>query len=82
MKEIRVDGLSFVGIRGDERRFEVIDAVNELIAKINNMNLTVRETRRVFEILKDAIETSTEHSEVEIGKIVYYEFNGRPKERP
>lgn len=82
MEEIRVDGLSFAGIHGDERRFEVIDVVNELIAKINNMNLTVRETRRVLEILKDAIETSTEHSKVEIGKIVYCEFNGRPKERP
>ena len=82
MKEIKIDGMSLMRVHGVERKFEVIDAVNELIKKMNEMNLTMSEMQNVIGLLKTAINESTERSKVEIGQVVYYEYNGRPKERP
>lgn len=79
---IKLDPSSMMGIREEEKRFEVIDATNEFIEKINKIDLTVEQIRRVIKFLELAVSKSTDESGIKIDTFEYCDPFGRPKKRP
>lgn len=79
---IKLDPSSMMGIREEEKRFEVIDATNEFIEKINKIDLTVEQIRRVIKFLELAVSKSTDESGIKIDTFEYCDPFGRPQKRP
>lgn len=82
MKLTKIDSLEMSGIKGEEERFRVIDAVNGTIREINRLHLTAAQATRVLKLLEAAITRSIDNSKIEVGELVYCEYDGRPRQRP
>lgn len=58
------------------------DAANGTIREINRLHLTAAQATRVLKLLEAAITRSIDNSKIEVGELVYCEYDRRPRQRP
>lgn len=81
MNQIKIDPAMLMSIHGEEKRFQVVDAMNELINRLNEMDLTVWQAKGVVRLVETVINDSTSTSKIKIKTAVYCDHYGNPKER-